>query len=137
MIVGHRLKKLRETLGLTQKQFVKRVSGKVDYTYIGMIERGKQYPSLKLLERIGKAYSVPLSYFFEDGRESNPGMISYIEILDWLNNHEERSETTAEKRLEQRKFMMFGYWKAISVHLRKMKRELFKSFIEEQTHGKT
>jgi len=43
-----------------------RISGKVDYTYIGKVERGEQYPSLKMLERIGRSFSVPLSYFFED-----------------------------------------------------------------------
>ena len=66
MKVGERLKKVRKRLGLTQKEFAQRVPGKIDYTYIGKIERGQQYPSLKMLERIGKAFSVPLSYFFED-----------------------------------------------------------------------
>jgi len=65
MKLGQRVKKLRKKLGLTQKQFAQRIPGKVDHTYIGKIERG-QYPSLKLLERIAKAFSVPLSYFFED-----------------------------------------------------------------------
>ena len=137
MNVGDRLKKLRKSLGLTQKEFASRVPGKIDQTYIGKIERGYQYPSLKLLERIGGAFSVPISYFFENGRESKQGMIRFIEILEWLTQDEERAETTAEKRLEQHKYMMFGYWKAISVHLRRMKREFVKSFLEEQTHGKT
>ena len=64
--IGKRLKGLRKKLGLTQKEFAGRVAGKVDYTYIGKMERGEQYPSLKMLERIGKAFSVPLGYFFED-----------------------------------------------------------------------
>jgi len=66
MTLGERMKKMRKRLGLTQKEFAQRVDGKVDYTYIGKIERGEQYPSLKMLERIGKAFSTPLSYFFED-----------------------------------------------------------------------
>jgi len=64
MILGERVKKLRNSLGLTQKEFASRVPGKISDTWIGKIERGYQYPSLKLLERIGKAYSVPVSYFF-------------------------------------------------------------------------
>ena len=64
MILGERVKKLRKSLGLSQKEFAQRIDGKVDYTYIGKIERGDQYPSLKLLERIGTAYNVPLGYFF-------------------------------------------------------------------------
>ena len=67
--VGKRLKMIRKRLGLTQKQFASRVPGGVDHTYIGKIERGYQYPSVKLLERIGRAYSVPLGYFFEDEKE--------------------------------------------------------------------
>jgi len=66
MKLGERVKKVRKTLGLTQKEFAERVEGKIDYTYIGKIERDQQYPSLKMLERIGKAFSTPLSYFFED-----------------------------------------------------------------------
>jgi len=31
-------------LDLTQKEFAERVPGKVDYTYIGRMERGEQYP---------------------------------------------------------------------------------------------
>ncbi len=76
MKLGERVKKVRKRLGLTQKEFAERVEGKIDYTYIGKIERGQQYPSLKLLERIGKAFSTPLSYFFEDG--------SFLKSLDLL-----------------------------------------------------
>jgi len=64
--IGKRLRKLRKRLGLTQKQFASWIPGKVDHTYIGKIERGRQYPSLKLLEKIGRTYHVPLSYFFEN-----------------------------------------------------------------------
>ena len=124
--LGQRVKKLRKTLGLTQKQFASRVPGKVDYTYIGKIERGRQYPSLKLLERIGGTFSVPISYFFQDGRESKQGMISYIEVLDFLNEHEIQAEAIAERRLHKGKYMMFGYWKAIAVEIRHMKREFGK-----------
>jgi len=66
MNIGERTKGLRKKLGLTQKGFAQHIAGKVDYTYIGKIERGEQYPSLKMLERIGKAFSVPIGYFFED-----------------------------------------------------------------------
>ena len=76
MTLGERVKKMRKRLGLTQKEFAGRLPGKIDYTYIGKIERGHQYPSLKMLERIGKAFSVPLSYFFEDH--------SFLKSLDLL-----------------------------------------------------
>jgi len=66
MSIGKRLRTFRKKLGLTQKEFARKIPGKVDYTYIGKIEREEQYPSLKMLERIGKSFNIPLSYFFED-----------------------------------------------------------------------
>lgn len=66
MNLGERVKKLRKRLGLSQKQFANRIPGRIDYTYIGKIERGYQYPSLKLLEKIGATFSKPMSYFFKD-----------------------------------------------------------------------
>lgn len=76
MSVGERLKSLRKKLGLTQKEFASRIEGKVDYTYIGKVEREQQYPSLKMLRRIGESFSVPLSYFFEED--------SVVKLLDLL-----------------------------------------------------
>lgn len=65
-LVGKRLKVLRKRLGLTQKEFAEALSGKIDYTYVGKLERGGQYPSLKLLERISEAFDIKMGYFFED-----------------------------------------------------------------------
>ena len=76
MPLGERLRNMRKKLGLTQKEFAQRVPGKIDYTYIGKIERGQQHPSLKILERIGKAFSTPLGYFFEDN--------NFLKSLDLL-----------------------------------------------------
>ena len=64
--VGERLQKLRFNLGLTQKQFAKRLSPRTDYTYIGKLERGEQLPSLYFLTRVTNAFSVPLGYFFDN-----------------------------------------------------------------------
>jgi transcriptional regulator with XRE-family HTH domain len=50
---------------LTQKELALRTRGKVDYSYIGKIERGEQLPSLKMLIRLSDALAVPLSYFFQ------------------------------------------------------------------------
>lgn len=58
---------LRKRLDLTQKEFTAKIWGKSDPTYIGLIERDRQYPSIKFLKKIGDTFSVPLSYFFEDG----------------------------------------------------------------------
>jgi transcriptional regulator with XRE-family HTH domain len=66
LIIGRRLKRFRTEKGLTQKGLAAAVSGGLDYTYIGKIERGEQFPSLKILVKISEALSVPLGSFFPD-----------------------------------------------------------------------
>lgn len=50
-------------------------------------------------------------------------MNKVIEILD---RHIAEAEEKAKKSHDRRKYMMYGYWKAIAVHLRKVKREFIK-----------
>ena len=64
--IGSRLKRLRIEKSLTQKELAVMVSGGLDYTYIGKIERGEQLPSLKILLKISNALSVPVASFFQD-----------------------------------------------------------------------
>ncbi|MBA7709949.1 hypothetical protein ES703_118875 [subsurface metagenome] len=47
--------------------------------------------------------------------------IKAIEIID---RHIAEAEEKARVSYDRRKWMMFGYWKAIAVHLRKVKREI-------------
>ena len=86
MKIGNKIRSLRKRLGLTQKEFAERVPGKVDYTYIGKMERDQQYPSIKMLEKIGKAFSVPLGYFFEDDSFLNSLNLLPIDIKDLLTD---------------------------------------------------
>ncbi|MGH8057675.1 MAG: helix-turn-helix domain-containing protein [Candidatus Entotheonellia bacterium] len=64
-VIGKRVRELRQGKGLTQKELALKIQGKVDYSYIGKIERGEQLPSLKMLTRLSEALAVPLSYFFQ------------------------------------------------------------------------
>lgn len=86
MTIGNRIRKLRKRLGLTQKEFAGCVPGKVDYTYIGKMERDQQYPSIKMLQKIGMAFSVPLSYFFEDQGFLNSSKLLPTDIKDLLKD---------------------------------------------------
>jgi len=86
MNLGRRIRKLRKRLGLTQKQFAECVPGKVDYTYIGKMERDQQYPSIKMLQKIGRAFSVPLSYFFADDTFLNSLKLLPTDIKDLLKD---------------------------------------------------
>lgn len=133
MNIGQQLKKLRKNWDLTQKEFAGRIPGsRGDYTYIGKIERGHQYPSIKFLERICKIYSVPMSYFFEDRSEVSQGMISYTDVLDWLTYHEEQAKSFGKSRLKWKKYLDYGYFETLAGKIRVMKKEFQKS-IEE--HG--
>ncbi len=64
-VIGKRVRELRQRKGLTQKELALKIRGKVDYSYIGKIERGEQLPSLKMLTRLSEALVVPLGYFFQ------------------------------------------------------------------------
>jgi len=99
MNLGERIRKLRKRLGLTQKEFAGRVVGKVDYTYIGRMERGEQYPSIKMLEKIGKAFDVPLSYFFEDNSILNSLNLLPGEIKDLLKDRKRQDLLRRSKEL--------------------------------------
>jgi len=102
MKVGERIRRLRKKLGLTQKEFAGRVAGKVDYTYIGRMERGKQYPSIKMLEKIGKAFSVPLSYFFEDNSLLNSLNLLPGEVKNLLRDRKRQNLLKISRELNSR-----------------------------------
>ncbi|MBF8298132.1 MAG: transcriptional regulator, family [candidate division NC10 bacterium] len=64
--IGQRLRRIRRMRNLTQKELANKTVGKLDYTYIGKIERGVQLPSLKVLRKLSEALALPLAYFFQD-----------------------------------------------------------------------
>jgi len=102
--IGERLLKLRQNLGLTQKQFAERLSPKADYTYIGKLERGDQLPSLYFLTRINRAFSVPLSYFFED--KAVDLWNYFFQVKNLFRRQENLSRQIAEKLDQIGKMML-------------------------------
>jgi transcriptional regulator with XRE-family HTH domain len=87
--IGQILRALRQRKGLTQKELASKIQGKVDYSYIGKIERGEQLPSLKMLERLSSALAVPLSSFFQ-------GLGS--DVTARREGHEEGNEALGRQR---------------------------------------
>jgi len=85
--IGRRLRDIRKIRSLTQKELAQRTEGTVDYSYIGKVERGEQLPSLKLLQRLGKALQVPVSYFFEEGK--GRGAVPPEVFYSWTVDHRE------------------------------------------------
>jgi transcriptional regulator with XRE-family HTH domain len=65
MLIGSRIKTLREQAGLSQGD-IERRSGMMR-AYISRVEHGRTVPSVNTLERLARAMDVPLYRFFEDG----------------------------------------------------------------------
>jgi transcriptional regulator with XRE-family HTH domain len=67
MIVGDRLKTLRESKSLSQGDIEKRTG--LLRCYISRVENGHTVPSVETLEELARAFEVPLYRLFYDGEE--------------------------------------------------------------------
>lgn len=65
MIIGNRLRKLREEKKLSQGDVEERTG--LLRCYISRVENGHTVPSIETLERLGEALEVPLYQLFYDG----------------------------------------------------------------------
>ena len=119
MRLGQQVKKLRKGLKLTQKEFAGRIPGRVDNTYIGKIERGRQLPSLKLVERAARAYGVPVLYFFleEEGAEAEGLKISK-RLIEAHQEVQRQAQKVAEVLNESAR-LLYGAVKDLEGALRK------------------
>ncbi|MGH9406209.1 MAG: helix-turn-helix domain-containing protein [Terriglobia bacterium] len=67
MVIGRRLRKLREDKSLSQGDIEKRTG--LLRCYISRVENGHTVPSLETLERLASALEVPLYQLFYEGDE--------------------------------------------------------------------
>jgi transcriptional regulator with XRE-family HTH domain len=65
MVIGSRLKKLREEKSLSQGDIEKRTG--LLRCYISRVENGHTVPSLETLERLAAALEIPLHQLFYEG----------------------------------------------------------------------
>jgi len=70
MLIGERLRQLRELKGLSQGD-VEKTSGLLR-CYISRVEHGHTVPSLETLERFAAALDVPLYRLFYTGEDTPP-----------------------------------------------------------------
>jgi len=70
MLMGERLRQLREHKGLSQGD-VEKASGLLR-CYISRVEHGHTVPSLETLERFAAAFDVPLYRLFYTGEDAPP-----------------------------------------------------------------
>ena len=68
MVIGERLRALRETKSLSQGEIEKRTG--LLRCYISRVENGHTVPSIETLEKLARALEVPLYQLFYDGDES-------------------------------------------------------------------
>jgi transcriptional regulator with XRE-family HTH domain len=67
MIIGERLRELREANHLSQGDIEKRTG--LLRCYISRVENGHTVPAIETLEKIARALELPLYYFMYDGDE--------------------------------------------------------------------
>jgi transcriptional regulator with XRE-family HTH domain len=67
MIISNRLRELREQKKMSQGDIEKRTG--LLRCYISRIENGHTVPSVETLERLARAFEVPMYHFFYDGDE--------------------------------------------------------------------
>src|SRR5437868_13302411 len=68
MVIGNRLKELRESKNLSQGDIEKRTG--LLRCYISRVENGHTVPAIETLEKLARALEVPLYQLFYDGEES-------------------------------------------------------------------
>ena len=67
MVIGDRIRALREQKGLSQGQIEKRTG--LLRCYISRVENGHTVPSIDTVEKLARALEVPLYQIFWDGEE--------------------------------------------------------------------
>jgi transcriptional regulator with XRE-family HTH domain len=70
MVIGSRLRKLREDKKLSQGDIEERTG--LLRCYISRVENGHTIPSIETLERIASALEIPLFQLFYEGEEPPP-----------------------------------------------------------------
>ena len=68
MIIGDRLRELREAKKLSQGDIEKRTG--LLRCYISRVENGHTVPAIETLEKMARALEIPLYQLFHDGKES-------------------------------------------------------------------
>jgi transcriptional regulator with XRE-family HTH domain len=81
MVIGERLRLLREGRGLSQWDIEERTGLK--RCYISRIENGHTVPSVETLEKMARAFDVPLYRLFYEGEEP-PNVLRFPKPNDGL-----------------------------------------------------
>src|SRR5215469_965687 len=103
MIIGERLRALREERRLSQGDIEKKTG--LLRCYLSRVENGHTVPSVETLEKIARAFEVPLYQLFYDRdnppMESLPKRISTEDVLWGSRGKDARALKSLRKTLEQ------------------------------------
>lgn len=84
MIIGNRLKDLRESRKLSQGDIEKRTG--LLRCYISRLENGHTVPSIETLEKISRALEIPMYQLFYDAHRFPAGPVSSdMQKKDWAS----------------------------------------------------
>lgn len=87
MVIGERLREIRQLKSLTQGDIEKRTG--LLRCYLSRVENGHTVPSLDTLEKIARALEVPLYQIFYEGNGAAKPLIGR-ERKQWLSKRESR-----------------------------------------------
>jgi transcriptional regulator with XRE-family HTH domain len=76
MLIGDRLRAIRESKGLSQTELRKRTG--LLSCYISRVENGHTIPSIQTLEKFARALEIPIYQLFYDGQE--PSALSELSM---------------------------------------------------------
>ena len=83
-IVGQRIRNNRTKAGLSQEDLAEFAG--CHYTYIGQLERGEKNATIETIERISKAFDLPLSKLFEKLGGSKDEKDIALECYDFISS---------------------------------------------------
>jgi transcriptional regulator with XRE-family HTH domain len=99
MVIGERLKALREHKKMSQGDIEKRTG--LLRCYISRAENGHSVPAIETLEKIARAMDVPLYQLFYDG-EKPPGPASKVDDGGWGSSGRDARTLQRFRRLLRR-----------------------------------
>ena len=99
MVIGERLKALREQKSMSQGDIEKRTG--LLRCYISRAENGHSVPAIETLEKIARAMDVPLYQFFYGG-EKPPDPVPKVEDGGWGSSGRDARTLGRFRRLFQR-----------------------------------
>ncbi len=101
MVIGKRLRQLREEHNLSQGDIEKRTG--LLRCYISRVENGHTVPSLDTLEKLAAALQIPLYYLFYEGDTPPPlpNLSERISTEELSQNHEQEAELKFIEKVQQ------------------------------------